>query len=56
MSIPKKRNNPYIAGLSKHTLQLLDLDYDEIIKDPNTPLYLSGSKLINGSKVNYYFI
>lgn len=33
-------------------MQLLSLDHELIKNDTNTPLYLSGSKLISNSQVN----
>lgn len=36
-------------------MELLELGYADCLEDPNTAEYLSGSKLISGSKVNAKF-
>lgn len=48
-SQPKARKNPHLAGLSRRVLSLLGYDEEEVLVDENTPLYLSGSKLMAGS-------
>lgn len=45
-STPKVRNHPQLFGLSRSALNLIGLTYDDVKNDPNTPLFLSGSKLI----------
>lgn len=44
-SQPKQRHNPQLLGLSKSALELLGIDYESAKTHPDTPLYLSGSKL-----------
>lgn len=50
-SQPKVRHNPKLFGLSQKALEIIGLDYEEVKNDPNTPSFLSGSKLIDGSSV-----
>lgn len=53
-SNPKTRKKPQLAGLSRSAMELLDLDYDGLVEDAeNTAEYLSGSKLLPGSRVNF---
>lgn len=53
-STPKRRENPHVAGLSKPALELLDLDSNGLLEDPlATAEYLSGSKLLPGSRVTF---
>ena len=49
-SQPKVRQAPQIYGLSKGALSALGLDHEEVRKDGDSALYLSGSKLMAGSK------
>lgn len=48
-SIPRVRKNPHIAGLSKRLIDSLGYDEQDIISDPNSAQYFSGSKPIPGS-------
>ena len=50
-SQPKPRNHPQLFGLSKAAVDMIGVDYDEARKDPDTALFLSGSKLMLGSEV-----
>ena len=48
-SQPKIRNSPKLYGLSKKAVGLINLESEEVKKDPDSAQYLSGSKLIQGS-------
>jgi hypothetical protein len=45
-SRPKTRYHPQLVGLSRSSLQLLDLSYEEVAGHADSALYLSGSTLI----------
>lgn len=49
-SQPKVRHAPQLYGLSKAALSAIGVEYDEVRKDIDSALYLSGSKLMSGSQ------
>lgn len=41
--------NPKLVSISEIACKILDIDKEDTIQDPDTPLYLSGNKLLHGS-------
>ena len=48
---PQPRTSPHVAALSNKMLQELDLNPQALLEDEETPLFLSGAKLLPNSEV-----
>ena len=46
---PTPLTNPRLISISELSCKILDLDYEDTKSDKDTPLYLSGNKLLEGS-------
>jgi uncharacterized protein YdiU (UPF0061 family) len=46
---PTPLSNPRLVSISEIACKILDIDKKETIEDPDTSLYLSGNKLLQGS-------
>lgn len=48
-SNPRVRKNPHLCAISTNLLEELGYAEKDVLEDEDTPLYLSGSKLMQGS-------
>ena len=46
---PTSLLNPRIVSISQIACKILDLDHNQVCEDPETSLYLSGNKVLEGS-------